>query len=34
LSLCNLMAAEAQPQPEPDFAVIRQLLSALFTMIE
>lgn len=34
VSLCYLMSEEAQQQSEPDFAVMRQLLSALFTMIE
>jgi AraC family transcriptional regulator, transcriptional activator of pobA len=33
VTLGNLMSQEAQ-QEEPDYAVIRQLLSALFTMIE
>lgn len=32
-ALCEMMYAESQ-QPEPDYAVIRHLLSALFIMIE
>jgi AraC family transcriptional regulator, transcriptional activator of pobA len=31
--ICDMMLYETQ-QPDPDYAVIRQLLSALFTMIE